>query len=112
MPKTQKLKNFLKGLINLKNLCLTNCKLRIIRFEFFNGLEQLEVLNLSWNRRIVLEDECFRSLNALKKLILSQCNISRLNEKSFAGLVNLEELDLCDNDNIQLEHIFLFWVEF
>ncbi|XP_053708869.1 vasorin b [Synchiropus splendidus] len=71
--------------------------------EDFDGLENLEMLDLSQNKLSELPDRVFEPLTSLRNLDLSSNQISRITEQSFRGMVLLERLYLSSN-NIKTIH--------
>lgn len=71
--------------------------------EDFDGLENLEMLDLSQNKLSELPDRVFEPLTSLKNLDLSSNQISHISEQSFQGMVLLERLYLFSN-NIKTIH--------
>lgn len=91
-----------KVLRNLKDLELDGLMLKKIDPAWFEGLENLQCLNLSRNN--LNEDftrqakACFKKLTQLKKLNLSNNQLTKLDPIWFTGLQNLEQLDLSENN--------------
>ncbi|XP_063988541.1 insulin-like growth factor-binding protein complex acid labile subunit [Diachasmimorpha longicaudata] len=82
---------------DLKSLSMTETLLPELPSDIFEGLENLTLLDLEYNRITVLRKNTFRNLYALKKLILGHNNISKIEPETFANL-NLQHLDLKFND--------------
>lgn len=68
-----------------------------LRTDDFNGLENLELLDLSQNKLTELPDNVFEPLSSLENLDLSSNQISYISENSFHGLALLERLYLYSN---------------
>nr|XP_020477805.1 vasorin [Monopterus albus] len=65
--------------------------------EDFDGLENMEMLDLSQNKLTKLQDRVFEPLTSLKNLDLSSNQITHISEECFQGLVLLERLYLYSN---------------
>lgn len=65
--------------------------------EDFEGLENLELMDLSQNKLTELPDRVFEPLTSLRNLDLSANQITRISEESFQGMVLLERLYLYSN---------------
>uniref|UniRef100_A0A3Q1BK86 EGF-like domain-containing protein n=2 Tax=Amphiprion ocellaris TaxID=80972 RepID=A0A3Q1BK86_AMPOC len=73
----------------------------------FNGLMELELLDLSQNELAEIPDGVFEMLSKLKNLDLSSNHITHISKDSFSGLVQLERLYLHAN-RIQSIHLEAF----
>jgi hypothetical protein len=82
---------------NLTKLVLTECNLKSIIGEMFQGLDNLINLNLSKNELCELNAACFAALKQLKMLNLTKNRIKNLNVKCFEHSTKLEILDLSYN---------------
>ncbi|XP_034075455.1 vasorin b [Gymnodraco acuticeps] len=65
--------------------------------EDFDGLENLEMLDLSQNKLTELTDRVFEPLTSLRNLDLSSNQITHISEECFQGMVLLERLYLYSN---------------
>jgi len=63
----------------------------------FNGLINLEEIDISHNRIEKIEPDLFKNLVNLKKINLSFNSLDEIHPASFVGLINLEEIDLSFN---------------
>ncbi|XP_037544917.1 vasorin b [Nematolebias whitei] len=68
-----------------------------IKTEDFDGLVNLEMLDLSQNKLTHLPDRVFEPLTSLKNLDLSSNQITHISEKCFHGATQLERLYLYSN---------------
>ncbi|XP_017291426.1 vasorin b [Kryptolebias marmoratus] len=68
-----------------------------IKAEDFDGLVNLEMLDLSQNKLTHLPDRVFEPLTSLKNLDLSSNQITHVSEKCFHGTTQLERLYLYSN---------------
>ena len=88
----------------LKKLDLSSNQLMCINKKTFEGLDNLEVLNLNDEWISSIEDNSFAHMSRLISLDLTYNNLRRVNEKTFAGLNNLEWLSLSYNP-LTLYHV-------
>ncbi|XP_026196036.1 vasorin b [Anabas testudineus] len=65
--------------------------------EDFDGMENLEMLDLSQNKLTELSDRVFEPLTSLRNLDLSSNQITYISEECFQGMVLLERLYLYSN---------------
>ncbi|KAK5856284.1 hypothetical protein PBY51_007892 [Eleginops maclovinus] len=65
--------------------------------EDFDGLENLDMLDLSQNKLTELTDRVFEPLTSLRNLDLSSNQITHISEECFQGMVLLERLYLYSN---------------
>ncbi|XP_046847197.1 relaxin receptor 1-like isoform X2 [Xenia sp. Carnegie-2017] len=87
-----------KCLVTVKALKdLSNNELSLQNCEMFNGLIELENLNLAGNDLKEIPTDCFKSLTNLKHLDLSNNELSLQNCEMFNGLIELENLNLAGN---------------
>lgn len=89
-------------LSNLLFLRLYHCKLESIKWEMFDGLNNLQTLSLEGNEITKIPEFAFYGMPNLKVLILSHNKLISISTESLAGLFNLEHLDLTRN---QLRHL-------
>ena len=83
----------------LTKLNFYNELIESIADDAFEGLEQLQELNLSSNHDIkTLKSNQFRGLHSLKKLYLGECNIETIEDDCFLALNQLESLYLHNNN--------------
>uniref|UniRef100_A0A3B5LWT4 LRRCT domain-containing protein n=1 Tax=Xiphophorus couchianus TaxID=32473 RepID=A0A3B5LWT4_9TELE len=80
-----------------KNLFLFANGIEGITAEDFNGLLNLEMLDLSQNKLTGLPERVFEPLSSLKNLDLSSNQITHISEKCFHGMPQLERLYLYKN---------------
>lgn len=71
--------------------------------EDFDGLENLEMLDLSQNKITELPDRVFEPLTSLRNLDLSSNQITHISEECFQGMALLERLYLYSN-NLETIH--------
>eukprot|EP00752_Nemacystus_decipiens_P001257 g1255.t1 len=90
------------GLTNLESLNLNNLGLTEIPDGVFDDLENLETLDLSENCFGTLDSDVFAPLGNLESLDLSDTCLVGLPGDIFAPLGNLTSLDLSDNPDISL----------
>ena len=85
--------------LNLKsNQCLVK-----LHQDLFKNLVNLIELSLRDCEIRMLKDEVFKNLTSLEKLDLSFNGISKVCVKSFSGLVNLKELKVLKNEISEIE---------
>ncbi|XP_036355613.1 slit homolog 1 protein-like isoform X2 [Octopus sinensis] len=82
------------GLSHLKELSLSYNYISRIEKEMFQGLHNLERLDLYENNISTIKEGTFTGLSNLKELSLDSNKISRIEKEMFQGLHNLEKLDL------------------
>uniref|UniRef100_A0A8C6KEI4 Vasorin b n=1 Tax=Nothobranchius furzeri TaxID=105023 RepID=A0A8C6KEI4_NOTFU len=80
-----------------RNLYLFSNGIEGIKSEDFDGLVNLEMLDLSQNKLTHLPDRVFETLTSLKNLDLSSNQITQISEKSFHGVTQLQRLYLQSN---------------
>ena len=96
------------GLVNLKwlNISSTNIKEEMLSNDFFNGLANLERLDMYNCKLTRLPDDLFSPLIRLQTLDIGfNLNITEINTNTFKSLKNLKELKL---DNYEFLSIDLF----
>lgn len=86
------------NLSDLKEICINGKNIKSIDLNAFEGLNNLEFLNLSKNKIEELNETTFRNLSNLQKLDLSHNKLKKIDDSAFERLVNLMELDLSYND--------------
>ncbi|XP_065218807.1 leucine-rich repeat-containing protein 15-like [Planococcus citri] len=89
-------------LTNLLFLRLYHCELESIKWEMFDGLQNLQTLSLESNNISRIPEFAFYGMPNLKILILSHNKLTSISTESLAGLFTLEHLDLTYN---QLRHL-------
>ncbi|CAF0883959.1 unnamed protein product [Brachionus calyciflorus] len=89
---------------HLKSLILSsNCFDKIDK-DSFRFLTQLEILDLSSNPLVYLEDGIFQDLSSLKKLILESTSIKGINEFTLKGLNSLVDLRISKSIELSFIH--------
>ncbi|XP_060859925.1 leucine-rich repeat-containing protein 15-like isoform X3 [Metopolophium dirhodum] len=78
-------------------LRITNCGLKDISWDLFNGLESLETLILDNNAIEYIPDFSFYGASVLKRLSLANNKIKHLQTTGLAGLLDLNYLNLKNN---------------
>ena len=91
-----------QGLALLESLVLRRNFLKEFSGETFAGLENLKVLELSWNRFVELDNNWFQYLRKLEVLDLARNDIEHIQEQAFVGLGNLKVLNLTRNKLITM----------
>lgn len=80
-----------------KSLFLFSNGIERLSTDDFNGMDNLEMLDLSQNKLTELPDKVFEPLSTLRNLDLSSNQISYISEYCFQGLALLERLYLYSN---------------
>lgn len=80
-----------------KSLYLFGNGIEGLSTEDFDGLQNLEMLDLSQNKLTVLPDRVFEPLTSLRNLDLSSNQITHISEQCFQGMALLERLYLYSN---------------
>jgi Leucine-rich repeat (LRR) protein len=78
-------------------LRITNCDLKYISWNFFNGLDSLETLILDSNAIEYIPDFSFYGASMLKSLSLANNKIKYLQTTGLGGLLDLQYLNLKNN---------------
>lgn len=90
---------------SLKDLSI--CKIKEIPASLFTGLDNLEKIELYFNRELSsLDPNTFKNLKSLKLINLNSCNISIIPDGIFDGLDKLELLGLNSNPITHLKADF------
>lgn len=92
---------------SIRNLYIFQNGIDTLSQDDFEGLGQLELLDLSQNELAEFPDGVFGMLSKLKNLDLSSNHITQIHKDSFSGLVQLERLYLHRN-RIQSIHLEAF----
>lgn len=82
---------------NLLFLRITNCGLKYVSWDLFNGLDSLETLILDNNSIEYIPDFSFYGASVLKSLSLANNKIKNLHTTSLGGLLDLNYLNLKNN---------------
>ncbi|KAG7269880.1 hypothetical protein CRUP_033247 [Coryphaenoides rupestris] len=80
-----------------QNLYLFANGIEGLTVEDFDGLESLEMLDLSQNKLTELPDKVFQPLTSLRNLDLSSNQVTHISENCFHGMALLERLYLSNN---------------
>jgi len=70
---------------------------KIAAFGLFNRIPSLEVLDMSRNKIVEIEQGAFEGATSIKEIILSENELFAVNSPMFRGLVNLDKLSLYGN---------------
>lgn len=82
---------------NLLFLRITNCGIKDISWDLFNGLDSLETLILDNNAIEYIPDFSFYGASMLKSLSMANNKIRQLQTTGLAGLLDLQYLNLKNN---------------
>uniref|UniRef100_A0A670K4F9 TIR domain-containing protein n=1 Tax=Podarcis muralis TaxID=64176 RepID=A0A670K4F9_PODMU len=74
-------------------------------YNAFHSLEDLEVLDLSWNQLVSVESSMLSSLRNLRELFLGHNSIATLHPSSLISQVALQELHLPNNNLSSLQEV-------
>ncbi|XP_058852492.1 slit homolog 3 protein-like isoform X1 [Acipenser ruthenus] len=86
-----------KKLPNLRNINLSNNKLREVREGVFDGASGVQELLLTRNQLETVQGRMFRGLTGLKTLMLRSNLLSCIDNNTFTGLGSIRLLSLYDN---------------
>ncbi|CAC5406158.1 unnamed protein product [Mytilus coruscus] len=93
-------------------LYLQNNRISSLDINIFNGLTQLQRLNLNGNQITSLDENIFNGLAGLQELKLNDNQMTSLDGNIFNGLTALQTLDLAGNvldcSNCELEQLKFF----
>lgn len=95
--KRENANNFFSFNKDLQFLRITNCDLKYISWDIFNGLDSLETLILDNNAIEYIPDFSFYGASRLKSLSLANNKIKQLQTTSLGGLFDLKYLNLQNN---------------
>lgn len=96
--------NFSASLLDINSLRIVNTSFMEINIDV--RPQNLQELDLSWNRLRYINNGLFNKFSNLRKLILSKNEIIGIFEESFNGLSKLESLDLSENNLTSLANVF------
>ncbi|PSN43997.1 hypothetical protein C0J52_16484 [Blattella germanica] len=95
------------GLTNLIFVRVSDCGVREISWEMFDGLYNLRYLSLERNKLLFIPDFAFLGAPNLQVLSLAHNQLLSLQSTSLAGLFELEKLDLSYNNFSHLSELSL-----
>lgn len=90
--------NQFNGLDNLETLDLFNCKIACFGNHCFEKLKKLQKLRLTDNPIKIIKANFFNGLDSLEQLFLGFCRIESIEADSFSSLLKLNELFLLQNN--------------
>ncbi|KAH9488179.1 hypothetical protein Btru_064861 [Bulinus truncatus] len=90
-------KDIFKNSPVLEQLFLSNNKLRNKKFTFLQNARELLTLDLSFNIKNKLEDNCFQGALSLEVLILRYMSIYTISKGAFSNLLALKHIDIKGN---------------
>lgn len=82
---------------NLEELTAYKNNLEAIRSFYFDNMRRVQIIDLSFNKIIVIERGSFKDLFNVKYLYLGNNQIDTLDRDLFKAMVNLKNLDLAHN---------------
>lgn len=82
----------------LKTLLLSHNGLKNINFSFLEHTRELLKLDLSFNIKNILEDDCFHKAINIEELVMRYMQIVEISPNAFRGLLRLKRLDLKGNE--------------
>ncbi|XP_022122476.2 leucine-rich repeat and immunoglobulin-like domain-containing nogo receptor-interacting protein 3 isoform X2 [Pieris rapae] len=91
------LANYVTSIYTVQAIIWTDSNLQTLEPDIFNGLHNLEYIDLSRNEIKSTENGLFARLNQLKHLNISRNQIVDIPRKPFVDLQNLEVLDVSHN---------------
>ncbi|KAI8491275.1 hypothetical protein Bbelb_309080 [Branchiostoma belcheri] len=83
--------------MNLSMLILNNCNFSAVPSNAFSGLENLLILQLSYNPIYEIQPYAFKNLTSLQELMLDNMQLRFVNRSAFRGLPNLQTLNITYN---------------
>lgn len=86
---------------NLKEFFAISCGLTIVRDFYFENMQNLQFLTMTFNKISTIESEAFRDLVRLERLWINDNLIETLHNKLFVSMMNLQELSV-DNNKIKI----------
>eukprot|EP00058_Branchiostoma_floridae_P008080 XP_002593568.1 hypothetical protein BRAFLDRAFT_88485 [Branchiostoma floridae] len=92
--------------MNLSMLILSNCNFSVIPSNAFSGLDNLLILQLSYNPIYEIQPYAFKNLTSLQTLTLDHMQLRFVNRSAFRGLPNLQTLDITYN-KIVINQLFI-----
>ncbi len=101
------LENKYVDLINISKICLHNNNIELLDSQIFNGLINLQTIDLSHNKiPDFINRELFAGLRNLTEIYISNNQLESINEHTFEGLINLEIIDVSKNKITKIQRIF------
>lgn len=83
--------------LSLEYLGLSHNKLHVIPFQVFAPMQQLRLLDISYNYIVTILDHFFKFNKRIEVLLLNNNRIEKLTSNALADLTDMKELDLSSN---------------
>lgn len=97
-----------KNIFNGTSLAILNLKYNNIESKLDFGTDEIQKLDLSFNKIVSVSNSMFETMPGLTSLILKGNSIKKIQQTAFYGLKNLRQIDLSFNDLEQISsQIFL-----
>ncbi|KFB51672.1 hypothetical protein ZHAS_00019756 [Anopheles sinensis] len=91
-----------RNLLNLKDIAVTHCAIRILNLNLLGQLKQLKTITLMWNQITGIHSSQPSIMESFDSLVLSHNQLRQLNMRALVGLQGMRTLII---DNNLLVHV-------